>query len=72
MEGPGGGVQVADFGAAPLRLCGMLVQEDLYLLAEGDVAEVRLGDETRAGCCPDHAVPRAVLQKTCLYKKWLN
>ena len=30
---------VADFTKSPLRLCGMLVQEDLYLLEEGAVEE---------------------------------
>ena len=31
---------VADFAADPLSLCGLLVQEDLYLLEEGDVEDI--------------------------------
>ena len=30
-------IVVDEFAAEPLRLCGMLVQEDLYLLQEDDV-----------------------------------
>ena len=35
---------VADYAAEPLRLCGMLVQEDLYLLQESDAADADAAD----------------------------